>query len=520
MLLAMELYTSIHSQPCLHATEIDTNSFSAFMHTLIKVCFESNVGSSASLSALEVEEENRIEQFLKRNIPFSIQIFQFVFSPWTLSSVQREVLQTEWSFQKVRHKNCSGLYPDEVLETLRPVGQLGELVYPDQISDNVSVRFTTPGESDFLNFASSPRLEKHHILFPQNFCVELTISNENIVEVDKSLTAPKGTPEVSSTIPSENFLCRSPKFSLPIDLNLSGCRNEEFENPLSPLCSEYPVHSLDIPYNFRSLTFSEPISLKRKDTPNSFHTDNFAKRLRLHAEQDQVPTPTPNRARSLSLPFPGSPIPTARNKFNFQRRLSLTDPSKTHCLLGSFEESMINGRIEPLGTLSGFKIELAASGSFCPKHSTLDLSTAFFTSSTKESGPSQYFGQAELSGLGKRGYHIPKKGTIQVTLFNPNQTVIKIFFIRFDMSDMPIRTQTFLRERTVAIDKFRNSYLQYLIHLSFICTKSNKLYMHNSIRLIFTPSGTDLETKITSEIEQPNNPKYSLISQQDKTPSK
>ena len=517
----MEVYSSIHSQPCLHANEPDTNSFSAFMHTLIKVCFESNVGSSTNLSVLEVEEENRIEQFLKRNIPFSIQIFKFAYAPWTLSSVKREVLQTEWSFQKVRHKNCSGLYPNEVLETLRPIGELRELVYPDQVSNSVSVRFTTPGESDFLNFASSPSIAKHHIQFPYNFCVELTISCENNVEIDKSLTVQKSLiPEVSSTVPSENFLCRSPKFSLPIDLNFSGYRNEDFESPLSPLSPDYSVHSVDIPYNFRSLTFSEPISLKRKDTPSSFHSENFAKRLRLHAEQDQVPTPTPNRARSLSLPFPGSPIPTARNKFNFQRSLSLTDPNKTHCLLGSFEESIINGRLQPLGMLNGFKIELAASGSFCPKHSTLDLSTAFFTSSTKESGPSQYFGQAELSGLGKRGYHIPKKGTIQVTLFNPNGTVIKIFFIRFDMSDMPVRTQTFLRERTVAIDKFGNSYLQYLIHLSFVCTKSNKLYLHNNIRLTFTPSGTDLETKITSEIEQPNNPKYSLISQQDKISSK
>ena len=516
----MELCSGSRAQSCLHATEPDTDTFSAFMHTLIKVCFESNVGSSSNLSLLEVEEENRIEQFLKRNIPFSIQIYEFVYAPWTLSSVQGEVLKKEWSFQKVRHKSCSGLYPNEVLETLRPIGQHRELVFPDQISNNVSIRFTTPGESEFLNFTSPPRVVKHHIQFPYSFCVDLTISDEPSVEIDKSLAVPKSTPEVSSILQSENFLCRSPKFSLPIDLNFSGCRHEEFESPLSPISPDYSVHSVDIPYNFRSLTFSEPISLKRKDTPSTFHSGNFSKRLRLHSEQEQVPTPTPNRARSLSLPFPGSPIPTARNKFNFHRSLSFTDPSKTHCLLGSFEESMINGRIEPLGMLSGFKIEIAASGSFCPKHSTLDLSTAFFTSGAKESGPSQYFGQADLSGLGKRGYHIPKKGTIQVTIFNPNETVIKIFFIRFDMSDMPVRTQTFLRERTVAIDKFGNSYLQYLIHLSFICTKSDKLYMHNSIRLVFTSSGTDLETKITSEIEQPNNPKYSLISQQDKFPPK
>lgn len=504
----MEIYSNTYTQPCFHVDELDITSLSTFIHTLIKVCFENNVPeNSTNLFMLHAEEEDRIDQLLKRNVPFSIQIFNLALSPWEESPVQTEVLQIEWNFQKVRHKNCSGLYPNEVLENLRPIDQPRELVFPDQV-ENLSARFTAPGESDYLNFASPPLLTKHHVLFPYNFCVELTISSETRFHADRGVSVPKGI--VSEVASSDNFICRSPKFSLPIDLNLSSCHHEDFDTPLS-------AHSLELPFNLRCLTFSEPISLKRKDT---FGSDNFSKRVRLHADQKHVATPTPNRARSLSLPFPGSPIPTARNKFNFQRSLSLTDPNKSNCLLGSFQESMINGRLQPLGMLNGFKLELAASGSFCPKHSTLDLSTAFFTSSTKETGPSQYFGQADLSGLGKHGYHIPKKGTVQVTLFNPNETVIKVFFIRFDMSDMPVKTQTFIRQRILATNKFGSSELQYLIHLSFICTKSNKLYLHNNLRIIFTPSGTDLDTKITTEIEQPNNPKYSLISQQDRPASR
>ncbi|KAJ8869069.1 hypothetical protein PR048_030630 [Dryococelus australis] len=51
--------------------------------------------------------------------------------------------------------------------------------------------------------------------------------------------------------------------------------------------------------------------------------------------------------------------------------------------------------------------------------------------------------------LGKKGYHVPRSGTIQVTLFNPLGTVIKMFVVMYDLSDMPVNSQTFLRQRTL-----------------------------------------------------------------------
>ena len=519
----MEFSTGTYTRPTSHENEADVSFFSTFMHTLIKVCSEPYAQQAASQSIIYLEKENRIEQLLKRNVPFSIQVFSRSFPSWTLDPSQQgqENLIIEWNFQKVRHKNCSGQYPYEILETLSTSGRERELesIFPDQVNA-FSIKFSAPGESGYLNFTTPPLISKHHILFPYNYCIELTISRENSIGIGTPVQVPRGMSSEVSGDTNEGFNCKSPKFSLPIDLNLPGCRNEDFESPLSPMSPDYSVHSFELPYSNTSITFSEPISLKRKDTKNTFVTESLSKRLRIHTDSEQVPTPTPNRTRSLSLPFPGSPIPTVKNKFNFNRSVSLPGPSKTNCLLGSFEESMINGRLQPLGMLKGFKVQLAASGNFCPKHSTLDLNTAFFTSSTKESGPSQYFGQADLSGLGKHGYHIPKKGTIQVTLFNPNETVIKMFPICFDMSDMPVKTQTFLRQRIVATDKFGNSELQYLIHLSFMCTKSDKLYLHNSIRVVYTPSGTDLGTRISTEVEQPQNPKYSLISGKDKATPK
>jgi hypothetical protein len=42
---------------------------------------------------------------------------------------------------------------------------------------------------------------------------------------------------------------------------------------------------------------------------------------------------------------------------------------------------------------------------------------------------------------------VPDKGTIQLTLFNPLGTVVKMFVVMYDLTDMPPNSQTFLRQR-------------------------------------------------------------------------
>ena len=59
------------------------------------------------------------------------------------------------------------------------------------------------------------------------------------------------------------------------------------------------------------------------------------------------------------------------------------------------------------------------------------------------------------------------------TLFNPNHTVVKMFVVVYDLSDMPPNCQTFLRQRSLYMPASKNqeevkdqpSYLRYLIHL-------------------------------------------------------
>lgn len=76
--------------------------------------------------------------------------------------------------------------------------------------------------------------------------------------------------------------------------------------------------------------------------------------------------------------------------------------------------------------------------------------------------------------IGKKGYRVPPKGTIQVTLFNPLGTVVKMFVVMYDLSDMPPNSQTFLRQRTLytpsegVSDSDMRKWLRYLIHLRYI----------------------------------------------------
>lgn len=48
---------------------------------------------------------------------------------------------------------------------------------------------------------------------------------------------------------------------------------------------------------------------------------------------------------------------------------------------------------------------------------------------------------------------IPRSGTVQATLLNPQGTVVRMFFVPYDFRDMPPMSQTFIRQRVLAIDE-------------------------------------------------------------------
>ncbi|XP_076389061.1 atos homolog atossa isoform X3 [Megachile rotundata] len=193
-----------------------------------------------------------------------------------------------------------------------------------------------------------------------------------------------------------------------------------------------------------------------------------------------------------------------------KRRSSSRSRPQSHALLGSFEESALNGRLEPVSTVHGFTAELGASGSFCPKHRKLPVTVFFYTLGDNDKVSTPYLAHINL---GKKGYQVPRSGTIQVTLLNPLGTVVKMFVVLYDLSDMPPRSHTFLRQRTL-----RDKTLRYLVHLRFMSGKSGRIYLHTDIRMIIcrksdvdtaSDFGSEPPKELRSYIHGPTNPKFS-----------
>ena len=74
----------------------------------------------------------------------------------------------------------------------------------------------------------------------------------------------------------------------------------------------------------------------------------------------------------------GSP---KKKKRDPRRLLSTSAPAtiSSNNLLCNFEESVLNGRLEPVSTVEGFTAEIGASGSFQPKHLSFPVTVFFYT---------------------------------------------------------------------------------------------------------------------------------------------
>ncbi|XP_049953796.1 protein FAM214A [Schistocerca serialis cubense] len=229
---------------------------------------------------------------------------------------------------------------------------------------------------------------------------------------------------------------------------------------------------------------------------------------------DDAETPSP-----VDTVPPGNFLENARE--DFQRLRYSGYPCSS--LLGSFEESVLNGRLEPVSTVHGFTADLGASGSFCPRHLVLPVTVFFYTLGDNDKVSTPYLGHINL---GKKGYNVPRSGTVQVTLFNPLGTVVKMFVVMYDLCDMPANSQTFLRQRTLYMPANLDGkqpydaqkWLRYLIHLRFSSSKSGRIYLHTDIRMIIfrkadmdtaTAHGLEMSYELRSFTHGPTNPKFS-----------
>ena len=112
-----------------------------------------------------------------------------------------------------------------------------------------------------------------------------------------------------------------------------------------------------------------------------------------------------------------------------------------------------------------------------------------------------------------------------MTLFNPLRTVIKMFVIMYDLSDMPPDSQTFVRQRIFYMPLGESDthpdaqkWLRYLINLRFATSRSGRMFLHTDLRIvIFRKSDADTAMghnnntphELRSFTYTPQNPKYS-----------
>lgn len=200
---------------------------------------------------------------------------------------------------------------------------------------------------------------------------------------------------------------------------------------------------------------------------------------------------------SVRLPFT---FPTIRR--NYSRPL-----------LVNYEESLIHERFPCVGILEGYTLDMGAIGSFCPPHVKNKITVRHFSTDTTAVAPSPYLGIFKVprgSPCTKRGYQIPRQGNLQLTLFNPEGSVVRIFSIPYNFNDMPPQSKSMIRQR---ITLNSTNKLKYLVHFRVSSSKSGKVFIQGEIRLLFNTVFNDSnETDdFTSKIEHPL-PKFSIQS--------
>jgi hypothetical protein len=190
-------------------------------------------------------------------------------------------------------------------------------------------------------------------------------------------------------------------------------------------------------------------------------------------------------------------------------------------LVGSYEESILNGRMSTLPSKPitfHAQIGVLAHGPCkqslrCPPHATL-VFPSFFYELEDSDLPTPYVGTIDLEGglTGDRfkrkpgHYRLPAKGQLQIVIKNPNKTAVKLFLIPYDLGDMPAGTKTFLRQKSFGLSGDGKATLRYAIHVQVCCSEKNHVYLFKHIRVVFANRATNEKLRVVCE--DPGVPKY------------
>lgn len=169
--------------------------------------------------------------------------------------------------------------------------------------------------------------------------------------------------------------------------------------------------------------------------------------------------------------------------------------SSTSSLVGSYEESLLSGRMSAVSSSPmNFYSKLGVIGGSgekkkktCPRHISLAFDAVFYDwngHGTEESSP--YVGGIDLDKFyqdrKKPGYRIPRHGQIQIVISNPRKTAVQLILVPYDLTDMPANTKTFIRHKVFE----DGSKLVQAVHIPiFSPSDTSKLYIHGVIRTVF-----------------------------------
>ncbi|KAK9464917.1 hypothetical protein V1512DRAFT_267180 [Lipomyces arxii] len=195
-----------------------------------------------------------------------------------------------------------------------------------------------------------------------------------------------------------------------------------------------------------------------------------------------------------------------------QRRLS---QYHSEALIGSYEESLLSGRTSTPSSRPAvdFTAKIGVAGNDCesrlkcPRQLLLDFGAVYYEMDGSGARGTPYVGTLDLDDYysdkpkkrhGFGGYRVPARGQVQIAILNPNRTAIKLFLIPYDLSDMPVGTRTFVRQKTIVRDDIASGTgkggLRQAVHLHVACPSVGKYYLYKTIRVVFENRALDATT--------------------------
>ncbi|KAK4055648.1 putative DNA helicase ino80 [Microbotryomycetes sp. JL201] len=220
-------------------------------------------------------------------------------------------------------------------------------------------------------------------------------------------------------------------------------------------------------------------------------------------------------------------------------------------LVGSFEQSLLSGRLSALPSLPlPFVLSIGVLGGplsspslKCPPHLNLPLGAFYYAGHDSSKLSSPYVGTVDLEAHYmsllqqqqgeddhcKRkvprfpGYQIPGQGQLQLVVKNPNSTAVKLFLIPYDLTGLDRHGRggkTFLRQKSYTVDDGAcddaKGRLRYAVHLHFCSPPvqskkqrkdgdvSPRYYLHGNVRVVFASRALDVSEKLRVVTESPD----------------